>query len=97
MLTSDDRDVRAYVATLGWLRYVVLEAARGDGTWYQFLVVSAHRGKVFDERLPSMKWITLHCCYIIGHETMQCIDSCQAVTSVIVQVFGLCAMSDLSP
>ena len=30
MLTSDDRDVRAYVATLGWLRYVVLEAARGD-------------------------------------------------------------------
>jgi hypothetical protein len=86
MLTSDDRDVRAYVATLGWLRCVALEAARGDGTfrtWYQFLVMSAHRGKVFDERLPSMKWFTLHCCYIIGHETMQCIDSCQAVTSAI--------------
>jgi len=49
MLTSDDRDVRAYVATLGWLRYVVLEAARGDGsfrTWYQFSVMSAHRGEV---------------------------------------------------
>jgi hypothetical protein len=31
MLSSDDADVRAYVvATLGWLRYVVLEAARGE-------------------------------------------------------------------
>jgi hypothetical protein len=31
MLTSDDGDVRAYVvATLGWLKYVVLEAARGE-------------------------------------------------------------------
>jgi hypothetical protein len=31
MLTSDDGDVRAYVIeTLGWLRYVVLEAARGE-------------------------------------------------------------------
>jgi hypothetical protein len=30
MLTSDDGDVRAYVATLGWLRYVVLKAARGE-------------------------------------------------------------------
>jgi len=30
MLSSDDADVRAYVvATLGRLRYVVLEAARG--------------------------------------------------------------------
>jgi hypothetical protein len=30
MLTSDDGDVRAYVvATLGWPKYVVLEAARG--------------------------------------------------------------------
>jgi hypothetical protein len=29
--SSDDGDVRAYVvATLGWLRYVVLEAARGE-------------------------------------------------------------------
>jgi hypothetical protein len=49
MLTSDDRDVRAYVATLGWLGYVVLEAARGDGTfrtWYQLLMMSAYRGKV---------------------------------------------------
>ena len=53
------------------------------GLGIKFLVMSAHRGKVFDERLPSMKWITLHCCYIIGHETMQCIDSCQAVTSAI--------------
>jgi CheY-like chemotaxis protein len=31
MLSSDDADVRAYVvATLGGLRYVVLEAARGE-------------------------------------------------------------------
>jgi hypothetical protein len=31
MVTSDDGDVRAYVvATLGWLRSVVLEAARGE-------------------------------------------------------------------
>jgi hypothetical protein len=31
MLTSDDGDVRAYVvATLGWLRYVVLQAVRGE-------------------------------------------------------------------
>jgi hypothetical protein len=31
MLSSDDADVRAYVVgTLGWLRYVVLEAARGE-------------------------------------------------------------------
>jgi hypothetical protein len=31
MVTSDDGDVRVYVvATLGWLRYVVLEAARGE-------------------------------------------------------------------
>ena len=31
IVTSDDGDVRAYVvATLGWLKYVVLEAARGE-------------------------------------------------------------------
>jgi len=31
MLSSDDADVRAYVvATLGWLRDVVLKAARGE-------------------------------------------------------------------
>jgi hypothetical protein len=31
MLMSDDGDVRAYVIeTLGWLRYVVLEAARRE-------------------------------------------------------------------
>ena len=40
MLASDDADVRAsIVATLGWLRYVVLEPARGEDAFRHVDVV----------------------------------------------------------
>jgi len=58
--SSDDGDVRAYVvATLGWLRYVMLEAARGEDALRHVDEYESFATRDFME--ASAKIESLHC------------------------------------